>query len=50
MAQLKAWHLLAGTHIAAGAVGFALAPRELLETEVKHSGFFTTFLRKVWVT
>ncbi|MBA3511246.1 DUF4230 domain-containing protein [Sphingomonas sp.] len=47
MAQLKTWHLLAGTHLAAGIVGWSLAPRELLETEVEHSGFFTTDTRRV---
>ena len=47
MAQLRAWHLLAGTHLAAGVAGFAMAPRELLETEVKHTGFFTTDTRRV---
>ncbi len=47
MAQLKSWHLLAGTHLAAGIVGFTMAPRELLETEVKHSGFFQTDTKRV---
>lgn len=41
MVQIKAWHLLAGTHLAAGMVGFAMAPRELLETEVEHTGWFS---------
>ncbi len=47
MAQPKMWHLLAGTHLAAGIVGYQLAPRELLETEVKHTGFFTTDTKRV---
>jgi len=47
MAQLRTWHLLAGTHLAAGVAGFAMAPRELLETEVKHSGFFRTDTKRV---
>jgi len=29
------WKLLAATHLAAGLTGYALAPREQLETEVK---------------
>ncbi len=44
---MKAWHLLAGTHLAAGIVGFAMAPREPLDTEVEHSGFFTTDTRRI---
>ena len=32
--------LLALTHLMAAGAGFALAPRELLETEVVHNGFF----------
>lgn len=47
MAQLKAWHVLAGTHLAAGIAGWCLAPRELLETEVTHTGFFTTDTKRV---
>ncbi len=47
MAHLKTWHLLAGTHLAAGVAGYAMAPRELLETEVTHSGFFRTDTKRV---
>ncbi len=47
MAQLKSWHLLAGTHLAAGIVGFTMAPRELLETEVSSAGWFTTDTKRV---
>lgn len=47
MAQLKTWHLLAGTHLAAGIVGWSLAPRELLETEVRSVGFFRTDTKRV---
>ncbi len=47
MAELKAWHVLAGTHLAAAIAGYAMAPRELLETEVKHNGFFETDTKRV---
>jgi hypothetical protein len=47
MAQLKAWHVLAGTHLAAGITGWSLAPRELLESEVTTAGFFTTDRKRV---
>jgi hypothetical protein len=32
--------LLAGTHLATFALGFQLAPREMLDTEVRQTGFF----------
>lgn len=41
------WKLLAATHLAAGLTGYVLAPRELLETDVKSVGFFTTETRRV---
>lgn len=41
MAQVKAWHLLAGTHLAAGLAGFALAEGEPLDHEVEHTGLFS---------
>lgn len=44
---MHTWKLLAVTHLAAGLTGFYLAPRELLETEVKSAGFFTTDTRRV---
>jgi len=39
MADLR---LLALTHLLAAGAGFAVAPREMLETEVTHNGFFET--------
>lgn len=36
------WKLLAATHLAAGLAGFWAAPKELIDTEVKQSGMFTT--------
>lgn len=39
--------LLALTHLAAAGFAFSIAPRELLETEVKHSGFFKTDTKRV---
>ncbi len=44
MADLR---LLALTHLLAAGAGFAIAPRELLETEVVHSGFFETDTKRV---
>lgn len=44
---MQHWKLLVVTHLAAGLVGYSIAPRELLETEVKSSGFFTTDTRRV---
>lgn len=41
------WKVLAATHLLAAGAGFALAPRELLETEVRSAGFFTTDTRRV---
>ena len=41
------WKVLAVTHLLAAGVGFAMAPRELLETEVAHSGFFRTDTKRV---
>jgi hypothetical protein len=41
------WKVLAATHLLAAGAGFALAPREMLETEVRHSGFFTTDTKRV---
>ena len=44
MADLR---LLALTHLIAAGAGFAIAPRELLETEVVHNGFFETDTKRV---
>ena len=44
MADLR---LLALTHLLAAGAGFAVAPRELLETEVVHNGFFETDTKRV---
>jgi hypothetical protein len=41
------WKVLAATHLLAAGAGFALAPREMLETEVRHSGFFRTDTKRV---
>lgn len=41
------WKVLAFTHLLAAGAGFALAPRELLETEVRSAGFFTTDTKRV---
>ena len=41
------WKVLLASHLMAAGVGFALAPRELLETEVRSAGFFTTDTRRV---
>lgn len=41
------WKLLAATHLAAGFTGFAIAPRELLESDIKSAGIFTTDTRRV---
>lgn len=39
--------VLALTHLLAAGAGFLLAPRELLETEVRHNGFFETDAKRV---
>ncbi len=39
--------LLLLTHLMAAGAGFAIAPRELLETTVKHNGFFETDTKRV---
>jgi len=44
MADLR---LLALTHLLAAGFGFSIAPRELLETEVVHNGFFETDTKRV---
>ncbi len=44
MADLR---LLALTHLLAAGAGFAIAPSELLETEVVHKGFFQTDTKRV---
>ena len=44
MADLR---LLALTHLLAAGAGFAVAPRELLETEAVHNGFFETNTKRV---
>jgi len=44
---MHTWKVLAATHLAAGFTGYALAPREQLETEVKSTGFFTTDTKRI---
>lgn len=44
---MHTWKLLAATHLAAGLTGYVVAPRELLETDVKSAGFFTADTRRV---
>jgi hypothetical protein len=41
------WKVLAATHLLAAGAGFALAPRELLETEVAQSGLFRADTKRV---
>ena len=41
MAAVKTWHVLAVSHLAAGAAGWALSPRELLAENVEHTGLFS---------
>ena len=43
------FRLIALTHLMAAGAGFAIAPRELLETEIKHNGFFETDTKRVLV-
>lgn len=40
MARIRAWHLLAGTHLAAGIAGYSMAG-EPLDAEVEHTGLFS---------
>lgn len=47
MTKVQPWMILAATHLGAGIVGYQLAPREMLDTEVKRSGFFTVDTKKV---
>jgi len=42
--------LLAATHVAAFGTGYALSPKQLLDGEVKHTGFFTVDTTKVLAT
>lgn len=42
--------LLAATHIAALGLGYVAAPKELLDSEVKHTGLFTVDTTKVLAT
>lgn len=44
MADLR---LVVLTHLLAASAGYAIAPRELLETEVVHNGFFETDTKRV---
>ncbi len=39
--------LLAITHLIAAGIGSVLTPREILETEVVHNGFFETDTKRV---
>jgi len=41
---------LIATHIGAAAIGFAVAPREILDHDVKHSGYFQVDTKKVLST
>lgn len=43
----KRWIVLTATHLAAAGAGYYLAPREMLDTEVKRSGFFTSDTKRV---
>jgi hypothetical protein len=45
VARLKAWHLLAGTHLAAGIAGYLMA-EERLDSEVEHTGWFSADTKK----
>lgn len=47
MIERRAIGLLAATHIAALGVGYVAAPKELLDGEVRHTGFFTVDASKV---
>lgn len=44
---MENWKILAVTHFAVGLAGFTVAPRELLDTDVKSAGLFTTDSRRV---
>lgn len=37
----NAWMFLALSHLGVGVVAYQLAPREMLDSEVRQSGFFT---------
>lgn len=50
MIERRTIGLLAATHIVAFGVGYAAAPKELLDGEVKHTGFFTVDATKVLTT
>lgn len=45
--ERKNWTILAASHLAVGITGYTLAPREMLDTEVKQAGFFTVDTKKV---
>ena len=44
---MEQWKVLTVSHLAAAAVGFWAAPRELLDKEVKQAGFFTVDTKQV---
>ena len=50
MIERRTIGLLAATHIVALGVGYAAAPKQLLDGEVKHTGFFTVDATKVLAT
>ena len=50
MIERRTIGLLAATHIVAFGVGYAAAPKELMDGEVKHTGFFTVDATKVLAT
>jgi hypothetical protein len=50
MIERRTIGLLAATHIVALGAGYVAAPRALLDSEVKHTGFFTVDTTKVLAT
>ena len=42
--------LLAATHVAALGVGYVVAPKQPIDSEVKHTGLFTVDTTKVLAT
>lgn len=50
MIERRTIGLLAATHVVAFGVGYVAAPKALLDSEVKHTGFFTVDTTKVLAT
>lgn len=50
MIERRTIGILAATHIAALGIGYVAAPKELLDSEVKHTGLFTVDTTKVLAT